>query len=104
MNKTKSIVVAGLVLISGLASCDSGDLRRDPGHAYTPDMYYSVAYDAYTINPNFSDSLTSRPPVAGTIARGHQLPDHLKEGDTLAYKTFTTDMRFTEDEVKEGGR
>jgi hypothetical protein len=67
-------------------------------------MYYSRAYDAYTSNPNFADSQTSRPPVPGTIARGHQLPDHLKEGDTLAYKSFTTDLRFSEDEVKEGGR
>jgi len=85
-------------------SCDSGNLRRTPGHIYAPDMTYSRAYDAYTSNPNFSDSMTSRPPVAGAIARGHQLPDHLKEGDTTAYKTFTTSMRFNDDELNEGRR
>jgi hypothetical protein len=104
MNKIKSIVVASLAITVGLVSCDSGNIRRTPGHIYAPDMTYSRAYDAYTSNPNFADSQTSRLPVMGTIARGHQLPDHLINGDTTAYKTFTTDMRFTADEVKEGGR
>jgi len=85
-------------------SCDSGNMRRTPGHIYAPDMTYSRAYDAYTSNPNFADSQTSRMPVSGTIARGHMLPDHLKEGDTVAYKTFTTSLRFNADEMKEGGR
>jgi mono/diheme cytochrome c family protein len=104
MNKIKSIVVASLAITVGLMSCDSGNMRRTPGHIYAPDMTYSRAYDAYTTNPNFKDSMTSRLPVEGAIARGHQLPDHLAEGDTTAYKTFNTTMRFTADEVKEGGR
>lgn len=104
MNKIKSIVVASLGLTICLASCDSGNIRRTPGHIYAPDMTYSRAYDAYTSNPALGkDSLISHPPVEGTIARGH-LYDHLKEGDTTAYKTFTTDMRFNADELKEGGR
>ncbi len=104
MNKIKSIVVAGLGLTLGLASCDSGNLRRTPGHIYAPDMTYSRAYETYTSNPNFSDSLTSRPPVAGTIARDHAMPDHIMEGDSVAYKTFTTAAKFSSDELKEGGR
>lgn len=104
MNKIKSIVVAGMVLTAGLMSCDSGNMRRTPGHIYAPDMTYSRAYDAYTSNPNFEDGLTSRPPVAGTIARGHEMPDHLTEGDTNAYKTFTTQLRFDEHELAEGKR
>jgi cytochrome c2 len=104
MNKIKSIVFAGLGLTLGLTSCDSGDVRRTPGHIYAPDMTYSRAYDAYTANPNFEDGQTSRPPVGGTIARGHAMPDHLTEGDTMAYKSYTTSMRFNEDEMKEGGR
>lgn len=104
MNNIKSIVAASLAITVGLMSCDSGNLRRDPGHVYAPDMAYSRAYDAYTANPNFADSLTSRPPVAGTIARGHDMPDHLKEGDTVAYKTMSPNVHFTADELKEGGR
>ncbi|HYD20948.1 MAG TPA: cytochrome c, partial [Flavipsychrobacter sp.] len=30
--------------------------------------------------------------------------DHLAEGDTNSYKSFTTSMRFSEDELKEGKR
>jgi mono/diheme cytochrome c family protein len=104
MNNIKSIVAASLVIVMGLMSCDSGNMRRTPGHIYAPDMTYSRAYDAYTSNPNFADSMTSRLPVDGTIARGHQMPDHLKEGDTTAYKTFTTSTKFSEAELKEGGR
>jgi mono/diheme cytochrome c family protein len=103
MSKTKSIVVASLLIGLGMASCNSGDMRRNPGKIYGADMTYSVAYDAYTANPNFADSQTSRPPVEGTVARGHQLPDHLAN-DTNAFKTFTSDLRFNEDELKEGNR
>lgn len=104
MNKIKSILIGSLVITIGLVSCDSGNMRRTPGHIYAPDMTYSRAYDAYTSNPNFSDSMTSRLPVAGSIARGHQLPDHLKEGDTTAYKTFTTSAKFSDADLDEGRR
>ena len=104
MNKIKSIVVAGLGITLGLASCDSGNLRRTPGHIYAPDMTYSRAYETYTSNPNFSDGLTSRPPVQGTIARGHVMPDHLAEGDTNAYKAFSSAAHFSAVELKEGRR
>lgn len=104
MNKIKSIVVAGLGITLGLASCDSGNFRRTPGHIYAPDMTYSRAYDAYTANPNTRDGLTSQLPVSGTIARDHAMPDHLTEGDTMAYKALTTTARFSEDEMKEGKR
>jgi mono/diheme cytochrome c family protein len=104
MNKIKSIVVASLALAVGLVSCDSGNMRRTPGHIYAPDMTYSRAYDAYTSNPNFEDSLTSRKPVSGTIARGHEMPDHMVEGDTTYYKTFNTALRFTDNDIDEGRR
>ena len=104
MNKTQSIVVASLMIGLGLAACNSGNMRRNPGKVYAPDMVYSRAYDAYTYNPNFADSQTSRPPVTGTIAMGHELPDHLVEGDTNAYKTYTTALRFDENQLKEGQR
>jgi len=104
MNKTKSIVVAGLMVGLGMTACNSGSLRRNPGRTYAPDMTYSRAYDAYTVNPVFADSMSSRLPVAGTVAIGHELPDHLVEGDTNAYKTFTTALRFDEAQLKEGAR
>ena len=104
MNKTRSIVVASLLAGVGLMSCNSGNMRRNPGKIYTPDMTYSRAYDAYTSSPNFEDGQSSRLPVSGTVAVGHDLPDHLIEGDTNAYKALTTSYRFNEVELKEGGR
>lgn len=104
MNKTKSIVVAALIVGLGITACNSGGKRRNPGKTYVPDMTYSRAYDPYTSNPNFADGQTSRLPVPGTVAQGHELPDHLAEGDTNAYKTFTTSMRFDEAQLKEGKR
>jgi mono/diheme cytochrome c family protein len=32
------------------------------------------------------------------------MPDHIVEGDTIGYKTFTTDAKFTAAQLKEGGR
>ncbi len=104
MNKTKGIVIAILAIGLGLTACNTDGIRRNPGKTYAPDMTYSRAYDAYTHNPNFADGETSRLPVEGTVAQGHELPDHLVEGDTNAYKTLTTDLRFTEAQVAEGGR
>ncbi|HRO41396.1 MAG TPA: cytochrome c [Flavipsychrobacter sp.] len=105
MNKTKSIVVASLMIGLGITACNqNGSKHRNPGKTYAPDMVYSRAYDAYTYNPNFADSQSSRLPVPGTIARDHDLPDHLKEGDTTAYKAFTTNLRFTVEELQEGKR
>lgn len=104
MNKTKSIVVASLMIGLGLASCNSGSTRRNPGKIYAPDMTYSRAYDAYTANPNFADGQTNRKPINGTVAVGHELPDHMVEGDTNAYKLFTTSLRFNDAEMAEGKR
>lgn len=104
MKNLKSLFIVASAAAIGLAACNSGGHRKNPGKAYAMDMTHSRAYDAYTENPNFTDSQTSRLPVTGTVARGHELPDHLMEGDTNAYKTFTTNARFTEAEVKEGAR
>lgn len=104
MKNLKSLFIVASAAALGLAACNSGGHRKNPGKAYAMDMTHSRAYDAYTENPNFTDSQTSRLPVTGTVARGHELPDHLVEGDTNAYKTFTTSARFTDVELKEGAR
>jgi mono/diheme cytochrome c family protein len=96
-----TLVVAGAALF---AACNSGDTRRNPGKTYVPDMVYSRAYDAYTKNPVTRDSLTSQLPVEGTVARGHALPDHLTEGDTLAYNALQSPFTFSDAEMAEGKR
>ena len=104
MKNFKTFLSVALAASLGLVACNTGGIRHSPGRIYAPDMVYSRAYDAYTSNPNFTDSQTSRLPVPGTIARDHMLPDHLVEGDTNAYKTFNTTLKFTDDQVDEGGR
>ena len=104
MKHLKTFLVVATAAALGLSACNSGNLRRNPGKIYAPDMTYSRAYDAYTANPNFTDSQTSRLPVMGTVARGHSLPDHLVEGDTMAYKTFSTNVKFSDEELTEGKR
>jgi mono/diheme cytochrome c family protein len=97
-----TLVVAGAALA---AACNSGGIRRNPGKTYAPDMTYSQAYDAYTKNNGVTrDSLVSQLPVAGTIARGQALPDHLTEADSVAYNSLQSPYSFTEAELEEGKR
>ena len=86
------------------AACNSGDTRRNPGKIYAPDMTYSRAYDAYTSNPVTRNGLTSQVPVSGTIARGHALPDHLTEADSLTYAGLQSPYKFSDKEMEEGKR
>lgn len=104
MKHFKTILVAAVAASMSLVACNSGNMRRNPGKIYAPDMTYSRAYEFYSQNPNFSDSMTARVPVMGSVARGHMLPDHLVEGDTMAYKTFNTNVKFSGDEIAEGKR
>lgn len=104
MKHFKTILVVAIAASMGLVACNSGGMRRNPGRIYAPDMTYSQAYEFYSQNPNFSDSSSARLPVMGTVARGHMLPDHLAEGDTMAYKSFTTNMKFSDAEITEGKR
>jgi mono/diheme cytochrome c family protein len=58
-----------LIALLVLMSCDRQKKMR--GYDYIPDMVYSKAYDTYSTNPNFADSMTMRVPVAGTMPRGY---------------------------------
>ncbi len=66
---TTSIAAAAFGCMVVLSSCMKND-PNSPGYEYMPDMYRSPSYETYSVNPNFSDSMTARKPVAGTISRG----------------------------------
>tara|TARA_B100000579_G_C22826728_1_gene853572 strand:+ start:1634 stop:2230 length:597 start_codon:yes stop_codon:yes gene_type:complete len=71
MSNNFLLILLCLVCVSCGDSASDGIKEKDhPGYEYMPDMYHSFAYDAYSVNPNFSDSMTARKPVQGTIARG----------------------------------
>lgn len=60
---------ASVVLLSVMMiiSCDRH--RNMRGYDFMPDMVYSRAYDAYSENPVFGDSITNQVPVNGTMPR-----------------------------------
>jgi len=80
------IIIISLGGLLSITSCNHD--RNHPGWAYMPDMYYSEAYNAYSPNPVFTDSMTMQVPMAGTIPRGkmpypyqaRSYPDQIRAG------------------------
>lgn len=94
----KKLSVIATILVTGATLTSCNDVRRTPGYVYMPDMFYSRAYETY--DQRDSAQFTTDPakagdkifynnmPVAGTIARGEDLPFPLakdKPGDTVNY-------------------
>ena len=99
MKKTLYIILSLSIL---LASCDRRSTER--GYSFLPDMQESQAYDTYSENSNFSDSMTLRKPVAGTIPREF-IPYHLTKTDEdllIAGKRFTNPLENTEENLSKG--
>jgi mono/diheme cytochrome c family protein len=68
MSGIKLKIVFLVFLSAILYSCNRD--KNNPGWDYFPDMFYSTAYETFTKNPNFSDGMTMRVPVEGTVPRG----------------------------------
>jgi len=95
----KNFFVVAFVFCVGLMITSCSDVRRSPGAVYMPDMAYSVAVETYAKLD--STKFTGSPselgegkiyytayPVAGTIARGDELPFPFamdKPGDSINY-------------------
>ena len=94
MKKLSVISLFAAIII--FAACS--DIRREPGTVYMPDMAYSRAYETYAARD--SDNFTTEKnnpgnkifynnmPVAGTIARGEEMPFPLAKdapGDSTNY-------------------
>ena len=86
--KNKNLLLVIAIAAISLVSCD--EVKRTPGSIYMPDMAYSRAYESYADHSNLTakgiyyDNL----PVAGTIARGKEMPFPYakdKAGDTTNY-------------------
>ena len=92
------IKIIGICISICLIVAACSDVRRDPGRVYMPDMAYSRAYETYAALD--SDKFTSnvnelghkifydQMPVAGTIARGEEMPFPFAKdaaGDTADY-------------------
>ena len=67
-------LLATAICFSLMFSSCSKNTSNSPGIEYMPDMYSSPSYEDNSPNAFFADSLTDRPPVAGTVPRGF-VPD-----------------------------
>lgn len=95
-------IVVLVLLVVPCASCDVG--KDEPGYSYMPDMTHSRAYETYSPNPNFSDSLSMRVPVEGTVPRG-QVPypyEKNQEDLELAGEIFKNPLEPATSIVQEG--
>ena len=68
VRKISNVALMFLLSAMLLLSCDRQKSMR--GYDFIPDMVYSQAYDSYSQNPNFKDSMTMRVPVDGTVPLG----------------------------------
>ena len=97
------IVVSFIAIV--ISSCNTDP--KKPGYEFMPDMYRSPSYETNSMNPLFSDSMTNRLPVAGTIPRGDFLPypyPNNNEGYEAAGKELKNPLEKTEDNLAEGKR
>lgn len=99
-----------MVLVTGVAillisSCYYP--RTKPGWEYMPDMAHSIAYETYTANPFFPDSINAIQPVARTIPRGVYMPFHYS-ANISGYDSAGLYLRFpswlAEKDLEEGKR
>lgn len=84
----KYLIISFLVAVVALVSCS--DVKRTPGSIYMPDMADSRAYETYADHSNLAKKGINydNRPVAGTIARGQEMPfPYAKDaaGDTTNY-------------------
>lgn len=98
----KKLTYISLILIIAFVSCDKRSTER--GSSYLPDMEKSQAYDTYSENPNFEDSMTMRLPVKGTVPR-NIAPYHLVKTDEdlkIAGKKFFNPYKPTNSNLAQG--
>ena len=109
MNKLSIIAVLSSAAV--IVSCS--DIKRKPGKIYMPDMAYSRAYETYADHSNLAEKNINYTamPVAGTIARGEEMPFHIAKdqpGDTTQYFASRAVKNpydsLTADETKEAVR
>lgn len=86
MKKLSIITVLSAAAV--IVSCS--DVKRTPGHVYMPDMANSRAYETYADHSNLAEKGIhyNNMPVAGTLARGEEMPFHLAKdanGDSTNY-------------------
>lgn len=95
-------LLVAFLLTTFMASCDR--TRFDKGYEYFPDMAHSLAFETYSSNPVFADSVTMRIPVANTVPR-EMIPypfDNSLESRAKAAATLTNPLEPTAENLQQG--
>jgi len=102
-----NLTIALIVFIFSVILFSGCDVDQDePGFSFLPDMVHSRAYETYSPNPNFRDSMTMRRPVEGTVPRG-KVPypyEKTEEDMRLAGKIYKNPLEPTDSVVQQGKR
>ena len=93
-----------LLLLSGALSFSCDRHRDMPGWDFMPDMIYSQAFETYTENPVFPDSMTQQLPVYGTMPKDMAAFRYtvLPENRLLAGQTLLSTEQMAMKHVFEG--
>jgi len=105
----KFLIITGCIaVIVAATSCQR--VRRGTGHAYMPDMGYSVAFETYAPSQerlnNYEAHYNSKP-VEGTIARGDAFPYKIKNDSAGLLQAVSVTNPLTaldEKDMQEAGR
>jgi mono/diheme cytochrome c family protein len=103
-NKYIAWVLVAVTGAIGISSCTSHG--NDPGIEYSPNMYVSNSYEAYTQTEEMSYNpfgMTMRLPVEGTIARGQMEYTLYKEGYEES-TAWTSSVKATKSNVDTDGQ
>ena len=103
--RSRRIISVFVVIMLFVSACNTDP--KKPGYEFMPDMYRSTSYETNSINTLFSDSMTNRLPVAGTIPRGDFMPypyPNSNEGYEAAGKELKNPLEKTEENMAEGKR
>lgn len=108
----KFLIILGISLMGAIViSCNK--VKRNPGRVYMPDMNYSRAYETYSTSEEEMEKKGihyNSTPVAGTIARGDEMPFPLakdKFGDSTNYvasKQIKSPLNKDSIDLTEAGR
>jgi len=86
----KKLSIIAIIFFTAAVVISCSDVKRQPGSVYMPDMANSRAYETFADHSNLTEAGVNynNQPVAGTIARGEEMPFHLAKdapGDTTNY-------------------
>ena len=101
MKSSIKIAVLAVVVLISFASCKK-DSR--PNYQYMPNMYESVAYEAYQESDAFANGVEAQLPVEGTIPRGYspfEIPN-TNEGYAEAKESLKSPLDSTQVDLARG--